>query len=171
MSDERLRFSRLEQLELDPGPLPAAFRDGTSDDVTHVTLPWLRLTADDGVVGQAPARVPRIVLDALLSEGPYTLERWWHRLFWLLRDLGHRNPATACAMFGMDMAMRDILAQRAGVPWHRFNGASRDIVAAYGSGGGTNLTTDALVGEMASLADAGFGIVKMKVGTAFGSRL
>ncbi|MCX5658801.1 MAG: mandelate racemase/muconate lactonizing enzyme family protein [Planctomycetota bacterium] len=173
--DPNLRFVRVQCDELDPGPLPVAFQDSTMGPFTHWKVGWLRLTADDGRVGQGPTMLPEGFVDELLKGGQVgeamTVERWWHKLYWMSRNGGHRSPATTGPIFGVDLAMRDILAQRAGLPLHRFLGAARDVVPVYGSGGGTNLTTDALVAEMADMVASGFTTLKMKVGTDFGTRM
>lgn len=170
MADETLKFIRIQEDELDPGPLPVPFHDSTMGPFTHWKLQWLRLTADDGLVGQAPVALHPLVHGALLKEGPLTPRQWCHRLFWLLRNNGHRNPSTSGTLYGLDMAMRDILAQRRGQPWHRYMGAVRDEVPVYGSGGGTNLSLERLVAEMRDLVRCGFKTVKMKVGKDFGAR-
>ncbi|MCY3023870.1 MAG: mandelate racemase/muconate lactonizing enzyme family protein [Planctomycetota bacterium] len=169
MSADTVRFVRIQDDELDPGPLPVPFHDATMGPFTHWKLRWLRLTADDGAVGQAPGELHPLACQALLQEGPCTPQEWWRKLFWMLRNAGHRNPATSGLLFAVDMAVRDILAQRRGVAWHRFMGATRDEVPVYGSGGGTNLTTAQLVAEMRDLVRCGFSILKMKVGRNFGA--
>ncbi len=171
MPDTSLRFIRIQQDELDPGPLPLPFHDSTMGPFTHWRLNWLRLTADEGTIGQAPTLLPDSIPQALLAEGPRSLDDWWHRIWWMLRNLGHRNPAVTGSVAGLDMAMRDILSQRAKQPWHRHNGATRDSVPVYGSGGGTNRTVDQLVAEMRDFVSGGYRTVKMKVGKDFGSRM
>src|SRR5688500_393529 len=69
------------------------------------------------------------------------------------------------------MAMRDILAQRANLAWHRFMGAQRDKVPVYASGGGTNLPLDELLAEMRDFVACGFRTVKMNGGADFGTRM
>lgn len=170
-SDQPLRFVRVQCDELDPGPLPVPFQDSTMGPFTHWKVGWLRLTADDGRVGQGPTILPEAMAAALLEGEAMSLERWWHKLYWMQRNAGHRNPGTTGPLFGIDLAMRDILAQRAGLPLHRHLGATRDVVPVYGSGGGTNLTTEALVAEMRDMVASGFTTLKMKVGTDFGSRM
>lgn len=170
MPNQTLRFTRVQVDELDPGPLPVPFMDATMGPFTHWKLTWLRLTTDDGFVGQAPGSVSAFT-DTLLTEGPRNPREWWARLWWMQRNAGHRNPATSGALYAFDMACRDILAQRAGQPWHRYMGATRDTVPVYGSGGGTNRTTEELVAEMKAFIDEGFPLVKMKVGKDFGTRM
>ena len=172
MPDNLLRFIHVQCDELDPGPLPAPFQDSTMGPFTHWKLGWMRLTADDGRIGQAPGLInDPAVVRVLLSEGPRTPEEWWNRIWWMLRNAGHRNPATSSTLYALDVAFRDILAQRAGLPWHRYMGAARDVVPVYGSGGGTNLSEEALVTEMKALVGAGFKTLKMKVGKEFGTRM
>jgi L-alanine-DL-glutamate epimerase-like enolase superfamily enzyme len=165
-----IRLKTAESFELDPGPLPVPFHDSTMGPFTHWKLGWIRLTADDGVSGEAPGRIHPLLDAALRDDVALTVDQWWHRLFWLLRNNGHRNPDTSGAIVAIDMALRDILARRAGQPWHRFAGAQRDVVPVYGSGGGTNLSMEELVREMADLVRCGFRTLKMKVGTDFGTR-
>ncbi|MEX0654640.1 MAG: mandelate racemase/muconate lactonizing enzyme family protein [Phycisphaeraceae bacterium] len=170
MSDSTLRLVRAQQFELDPGPLPTPFCDATMGPFTHWKVNWLQLTADDGVVGQAPGGLHPLACPLLLDGQARDLDQWWHDLWWALRNSGHRNGATAGTLFAIDMALRDIRAQRAGQPWHRFNGAQRDVVPVYGSGGGTNLDRDQLTAQMRQFVEAGFTTVKMKVATDFGRR-
>ena len=164
-----LCFIRIQEDELDPGPLPVPFHDSTMGPFTHWKLPWLRLTADDGLVGQAPAALHPLVRGLLLKEH-HDLPGWWHRAFWALRNNGHRNPQTSSCISALDMAGCDILAQRCGLSWHRFMQAKRNAVPVYGSGGGTNLTIEQLTAEMRDLVRCGFTTVKMKVAKDFGAK-
>jgi L-alanine-DL-glutamate epimerase-like enolase superfamily enzyme len=168
--DPTIRIRAAESFELDPGPLPVPFQDSTMGPFTHWKQGWLRLTADDGTTGEAPGRIHPLIVAALLDGVPRTVDEWWTILFWRLRNNGHRNPDTSGAIMAVDMALRDILARRAGQPWHRHAGAQRDAVPVYGSGGGTNLSMEDLVAEMRDLVRCGFRKLKMKVGTAFGTR-
>lgn len=169
MAKETLRFVRVQVDQLDPGPLPVPFQDATMGPFTHWKMSWLRLTADDGRVGQAPGAASDETARTLLAEGPFTPQQWWHRIWWMNRNAGHRNPATSGLLYALDMAFRDVLAQRANMPWHRYMGATRDSVPVYGSGGGTNRTEEELVAEMKAFIADGYTTVKMKVGTSFGS--
>lgn len=169
--NDMLRFVRVQCDELDPGPLPTPFQDSTMGPFLHWKVSWLRLTTDDGRVGQAPAAVPDAAAATLLEGHGQTAADWIRKLYWINRNAGHRNPATSGLLCGLDMAMRDILAQRAGLPLHRSLGATRDVVPVYGSGGGTNLAIDALVSEMVDMVRSGFKTLKMKVGTDFGTRM
>jgi L-alanine-DL-glutamate epimerase-like enolase superfamily enzyme len=170
--DNTIKIVRVQVDELDPGPLDVPFMDATMGPFHHWKINWLRLTASDGTVGQAmgTAGLPESV-SALLNDGPREIDDWSDRLFWLHRNNGHRSPASSGPLAAIDLAMRDILARRAGLPLHRYLGATRDSVPVYGSGGGTNQPLDKLVAEMRGLADRGFKTLKMKVGMDFGRRM
>ena len=171
MPENSLKITRIQLDELDPGVLPVPFQDSTMGPFTHWKLTSLRLTADDGRVGQSFGSLAPDLRKTLLAEGPRTLQDWWHRLFWMQRNAGHRNPSTSSTLCNVDLAMNDILAQRAGLPLHRFLGATRDIVPVYGSGGGTNRPLPELIAEMKGYIAEGFTTLKMKVGMDFGTRL
>jgi len=170
--DNTIKIVRVQVDELDPGPLDVPFMDSTMGPFTHWKINWLRLTASDGTVGQAmgSAGLPESIA-ALLNDSPRDIDSWAERLFWLHRNNGHRSPASAGPLAAIDLAMRDILARRAGLALHRYLGALRDSVPVYGSGGGTNQPLDKLVTEMRALVDSGFTTVKMKVGKDFGRRM
>ena len=139
---------------------------------THWTVEWLRFTADDGTVGEAPGSYSsRLFKKPLLTDGPLTPQQWWHKCFWMLRNSGHRCPQTAGFLWAFDTILRDTLAKRAGQPWHRYMKAKRDKVPVYASGGSTHLSTDQLVAEMTDMVRCGFKTLKMKVGTNFGTQM
>lgn len=171
MTESTLCFIGVQHDVVDPGPLRVPFCDATMGPFERWEMDWLRLTADDGVEGLGPCALHPAIGDVLLTAGPLTLPQWWHKLWWMLRNAGHRNPSTSHFLYGFDMAVRDILAKRAGLSWHRHAGAQRDTVPVYGSGGGTNLPLDDLVAEMAAMAAQGFATLKMKVGKDFGERM
>lgn len=171
-TDPNIRITRVELYELDPGPLPHPFADATMGPFTHWKIFWMRLTADDGVVGEAIASADtHNVLPGLLGGKPQSLDERWHQLYWALRNAGHRSPSVTGMLAAIDMAMRDILAKRAGQPWHRYNGAKRDSVPVYASGGGVNLSSDELVEQALAAQQDGYDTFKMKVGTDFGKRV
>lgn len=166
-----LRFTRVQVFELDPGPLPRPFQDATMGPFRRWTLKWLRLTDDQGAVGEAPAGVDQATAERLVSDGPMSLAQWHHRLWWMHRNAGHRNPATSSQLFAFETAAVDVLARRAGLAWHRYLGAERDSVPVYASGGGTNAGLDDLLAQAKRWAEAGYPLMKMKVATDFGRRM
>jgi L-alanine-DL-glutamate epimerase-like enolase superfamily enzyme len=173
-SRDSIRLFRAEAFELDLGAMPVPFSDSTMGPFTHWKMPWLRLTADDGVVGEAPAGLHAVVRPSLLTAGGsagLTPAEWQFKLYWMLRNNGHRSPDTSGFLYGFDVALRDILARRAGLPWHRYMGAARDVVPVYGSGGSTGFSEEQLVAEMRSMVAGGFRTVKMKVAKDFGRRM
>ena len=92
-----------------------------------------------------------------------SLASWHHRLWWLHRNAGHRNPSTSGQLFAFEVAAVDLLARRAGMAWHRFLGADRDDVAVYASGGGTNADLDDLLAQAQRWSESGYALMKMKV--------
>lgn len=80
-----------------------------------------------------------------------------------------RHGILASALSGMDIACRDLAAKSEGVPvWRHLNGEGSGKVRLYSSGGlyGQGKGLSELACEMAGMAEAGFPIVKMKVGGA-----
>jgi len=77
-------------------------------------------------------------------------------------------PQMMAAIAGIDIALHDLKAKRAGLPLYRLLGGSRAVVPAYASGGyyGPDgaATVEGLVEEMTGYWELGFTAVKMKVG-------
>src|SRR4051794_13875887 len=101
MDSQTIRIVRVQEDELDPGPMPVPFQDSTMGPFTHWKLSWLRLTADDGMVGQAPTHVPAHVIPLLLKSELLTVDQWWETLYWALRNDGHRSPSTSGPIGGI----------------------------------------------------------------------
>lgn len=172
--NNKIRLLRAESFDLDPGPMPVPFSDSTMGPFTHWKMPWLRLTADDGTIGEAPTDLHALARPVLFTAGGsdgLTPQEWQFKLYWMLRNNGHRNPDTTGFLWGFDIALRDILAKRAGQPWHRYMGATRDVVPVYGSGGSTGFTEEELIAEMRGMVAAGYRTVKMKVAKNFGRHM
>ena len=80
-----------------------------------------------------------------------------------------RHGILASALSGMDIACHDLAARVAGIPvWRHLNREGSGQVRLYASGGlyGQGKGLAELTREMAGMAEAGFPIVKMKVGGA-----
>ncbi len=78
-----------------------------------------------------------------------------------------RHGILCSALSGIDLAVRDLQAQQAGLPlWRSLNGQGSGRAALYASGGlyGVDKTTDDLCREMAGMAGQGFPLCKMKIG-------
>jgi L-alanine-DL-glutamate epimerase-like enolase superfamily enzyme len=91
------------------------------------------------------------------------VERVWTRGWWELHSLG-TGGLTRLALATVDIALWDLLAQRAGVPLYRLLGGARDRVPAYGSGINMHLEGEALREQMRGFLARGYRAVKMKVG-------
>lgn len=86
------------------------------------------------------------------------------------RNLG-RPGLGAEAISAVDVALWDLKAKLLGVALADLLGAARPAIAAYGSGGFTSYDLDGLRAQLGEWTRAGFGMVKMKVGTDPGEDL
>jgi L-alanine-DL-glutamate epimerase-like enolase superfamily enzyme len=154
-----------------PLPLRRPFQDSSMGPFTATAIATIRLTDEDGEVGEAPAvdlpTLEKLLLPTLLVGGRRRYESLYAALYWRIRNAGFRGPA-AGALGAIDLALHDLAARRAGLPLHRFLGATADTVSVYASGGGTNTPLPELVEEFQTYAESGFKVMKMKVGTDFG---
>jgi L-alanine-DL-glutamate epimerase-like enolase superfamily enzyme len=135
----------------------------------------IHLRDADGNEGEAPttnqlAMLEAMLLPRLLREVPTAYSELYHDMYWAIRNTGFRGPA-ASTLGGVDLALHDLAARRAGKPLHRYLGATRDWAAVYGSGGGVNLTERELIDEMTGFVGRGFTSLKMKVGKNFGREM
>ncbi len=90
----------------------------------------------------------------------------WHRLHEKLHFVGS-SGVTAVAIAAADIALWDALARDAELPLYRFLGAHRFEIPAYASAVNLALSLDELVAQMSGFRDAGFTMMKMKVGGPF----
>jgi L-alanine-DL-glutamate epimerase-like enolase superfamily enzyme len=122
-------------------------------------------------VGSAGGRLFEVAVEDLLAplllgEESHMTERLWQRMY---RDslLQGRAGTVMRAISTLDTALWDLNARAAGLPLHRYLGATHESrVPAYASGGYyLDGKGPAQLGEeMAGFVDAGFKAVKMKVG-------
>src|SRR5207237_9849751 len=77
---------------------------------------------------------------------------------------------TARAIAAVDVAPWGLKARLLDLPLVRLLGQAHDEVAVYGSGGFTSYTDDDLAAQLVAWVGQGIPRVKMKVGTAWGSR-
>ncbi|HKO16237.1 MAG TPA: enolase C-terminal domain-like protein [Gemmatimonadaceae bacterium] len=87
----------------------------------------------------------------------------WVAMGRAVRNIGAPGIASA-AIAGVDNALWDLKARLLGIPLVTLLGAAREGIAAYGSGGFTSYTIDALQAQLGGWAREGFGAVKMKIG-------
>jgi L-alanine-DL-glutamate epimerase-like enolase superfamily enzyme len=103
----------------------------------------------------------------LLGEDPDLIERHWAAMYQDSLLIGRRG-ALLRAISAVDLALWDLLGQRAGLPLYRLLGAYRDAVPAYASGGYYRESDDdplaAVRAEMERYAALGFRDFKIKVG-------
>lgn len=99
----------------------------------------------------------------VIGADPADVERIWSRCWWELHALGS-GGMTRFALATIDIALWDILAQKAGVPLYRLLGGFRDRIPAYGSGINAHLDGEPLLDQMRGFLAQGYRAVKMKVG-------
>jgi L-alanine-DL-glutamate epimerase-like enolase superfamily enzyme len=171
LDQETFHIIEARERKVRPLRLDRPFRDATGGPFRAIGTGAFTITDSDGATGEAlcvdGGDVFDILITHLLTETPVPYEQLYSRLYWSIRNTGFRGRA-ASVLGAVDRALHDLAARRAGKPLHRFMGATRDWVAAYASGGGTNLSDAELIGELAGYAQQGFRTVKMKVGTDFG---
>ncbi|NLR62567.1 mandelate racemase/muconate lactonizing enzyme family protein [Chitinophaga polysaccharea] len=169
-----IRSVRIHVLE--PVPAVTPFQDATMGPFLTFGLAMIIIEDENGIQGEAPVFssytniLESCFLPILLHSKNVPYSELYTRLYWSIRNEGFRGAAAA--MLGqVDIALHDLAARRAGMPLHRYLGATRDAVKMYGSGGGTNYTLQQLETEMRVFLDAGADCYKMKIGKDFGSRL
>jgi L-alanine-DL-glutamate epimerase-like enolase superfamily enzyme len=149
---------RIASVDVDLIPLPAvtpafAWRHGLRGSHGPRTTAVLRITTDDGAVGEAYHEwsgvmladiVDRVLRDELIGERADRREWLWHRLWEL-----DRTEEFPIWVFGVvDVALWDLEARVLGVPVHRLLGTYRDSIPAYAS-----TTTFPTVEEFLEVAD------------------
>lgn len=124
---------------------------------------------ESGGFGGSAESVEDIILrdlrPLLLGQDPFTIERLWHMMYLPYRQRG-RHGLLTMAIAGVDIALWDIVGQATRTPLYKLLGGYRDEVMAYASAGfyGVGRDPQRLAAEMAGYAEAGFRLVKMKVG-------
>ena len=105
--------------------------------------------------------VPRVI-----GRDATEIEAIWRDL-WRSTLADGRGGAPLLALSIIDVALWDIVGQRAGLPLHRLWGHYRSDVPAYGSGCWRGLGGDGMVKKAERFVAAGFGAIKMQVGHVF----
>ena len=143
----------------------------------------VRITTDEGLVGwgeggqwgppePVASVIDHVLAPRLLGRDPCEPTRIWEEQYAATRDFG-RQGSYIEAISALDIAMWDIWGQSLGQPIHRLlGGAFRDSIPAYATGcyyrGEDVLDLEAilpgLADEARSYVEAGFGILKIKVG-------
>lgn len=138
---------------------------------TAMSYAFLHVSTDEGVSGINLIRggalnkvlIEDILKSQVIGEDPLNTERIWSKMYWATLQYGRRG-ALISAISAIDIAIWDLKGKILNQPVHRLLGAYRDTVPSYGSGVDLNYTREELVKEMTDYVEAGFKIVKMKVG-------
>lgn len=134
-------------------------------------LNFCEVHTDAGLVGLVPAGgggLTRVLVEehlrpVILGEDPMDHERIWQKMYWSVISQGRRG-AVMTAIGIVDTAIWDLKGRITGQPVHKLLGGFQSRVNSYGSGINLNLDDDALVRQMRGFVDAGFRMVKMKIG-------
>lgn len=142
-------------------------------DVREVHVVAVDVTDSDGATGYGFSWTPTIgarAVHAMLDDHlvPAALGRdtdpgIWHGLWEHVHEAGG-GGITTVALAGIDLALWDLRARRAGVGFPELLGRRHDSQPAYGSGVNLHYSLDELVAQARRWVEAGFPGVKVKVG-------
>jgi L-alanine-DL-glutamate epimerase-like enolase superfamily enzyme len=120
--------------------------------------------------GACATLIRDVLAEAVIGADPLDVPATWAAMVASIRNLG-RPGICSMAIAAVDTALWDLKARLLGQPLCRLLGLAHDQVAVYGSGGFTSLTDQELVAQLCGWAERdGIPRVKLKVGTAWGSR-
>lgn len=143
-------------------------------DAIHVVA--VQLETENGIVGQGWTNLIGTGSEAVRSfldteylpivDGADALHvrELWDRMFLHSISRGRKGVAMY-ALSAVDIALWDIVAQRAELPLHHVLGAVRERVPVYGNGCWLSLSTDELRQEAERYVELGCVGVKVKIGT------
>ncbi|MEM3692487.1 MAG: enolase C-terminal domain-like protein [Candidatus Bathyarchaeia archaeon] len=107
---------------------------------------WVKVTAEDGTWGAAPASYGRpvaAIIDDHLApmlegEDCFAIEKLWDMMFRLTKPYGSEGLAM-CAISGIDMALWDLVGKLNGAPvYELLGGPARDRIFCYATGNDTD---------------------------------
>jgi L-alanine-DL-glutamate epimerase-like enolase superfamily enzyme len=110
-----------------------------------------------------------VLAEVVIGADPMDVPGVWADMVGAIRNLG-RPGIASMAIAAVDVALWDLKARLLDQPLCRLLGMARDQVPVYGSGGFTSLTDQQLVEQLTGWAEDGIPRVKLKVGTAWGTR-
>ncbi|WP_394550745.1 mandelate racemase/muconate lactonizing enzyme family protein [Agromyces sp. MMS24-JH15] len=162
-------------VRLDTRMLRAPLLRPWGPDVLDLTIVEVVVEDADGAVGHGFSWTPTIgghAVQALLDHEirdfalgrPADAEAIWTDLWLRLHEAGG-GGLTTIAMAGLDLALWDLAGRRAGLPVADLLGRRRAETTAYGSGVNLHYPLDELVAQAERWVAAGFGGVKVKVGS------
>lgn len=144
-------------------------------DVTEVSVVVVTVHASDGAVGHGFSWTPSIgstAVRALIDDdlAPYlhgrpAMPSVWDDTWAYLHEAGG-GGVTTIALAGIDLALWDLRARRAGVSMTEMLGRRHERLPAYGSGVNLHYSIDELIAQVQRWVDAGYPAVKIKVGKA-----
>jgi mandelate racemase len=154
-------------------PMPRRYVSGIHDYETTENV-LLELDVGDATgIGYAFAFLPRQadairamaidLAETLVGRPVDDVRAVWHGLWQRINFVG-QSGVSVMALATIDMALWDLLAQRAGMPLYRVLGAVRDSLPVYASGGWFTYSAEELVEEAQMLAERGFSDYKIKIG-------
>lgn len=155
----------------------AAYRVPTEDPESDGTLEWTETTAVVAEIGGGGGRglgyaygaaaavrlAQDALVDLLIGRDPLDVPSTAAAMVGAVRNLGRPGVALT-AISAIDVALWDLKARLLDVPLVGVLGRARTSVDAYGSGGFTWYSREQLHDQLAAWAEAGFRMVKLKVG-------
>lgn len=143
------------------------------DDVPDLGVVEVRVTDSDGGVGHGLSWTPtigatavRAMLDddvAPFATGRLAVPELWDEVWRHLHEAGG-GGVTTIALAGLDTALWDLRARRAGVGVAELLGRRHDALPVYGSGVNLHYPLPELEAQVRRWVDAGLPAVKIKVG-------
>jgi L-alanine-DL-glutamate epimerase-like enolase superfamily enzyme len=112
------------------------------------------------------ACLEEVLLPRIMGRDATAVEAIWRDLFMSTQADG-RGGAAVLGLSIIDVALWDLVGQKAKMPLHRIWGHFRDKVPAYGSGVWRGLGGDGMVEKAKRFKKEGFTAIKMQVGHAW----
>lgn len=156
-------------------PLPVALSDSMHGVMTHFELVTCRVRDADGAEGVGYTYTPgtgasavhallqRDLPPVLIGQDAACIESLWQRMWWAIHYAG-RGGAASFAISAVDIALWDLAARRAGLPWWRLLGGFDPKVPCYAGGIDLQFPLDKLLRQADDFQAQGFRAIKMKVG-------
>lgn len=144
-------------------------------DVREISLIEVSVEDSDGATGFGFSWTPTIGATAVQAHLDHDISAFaigreadatalWAPLWRHLHE-GGGGGITTIAMAGLDLALWDLAARRADAPLTDHLGRRHESATVYGSGVNLHYSLDELVAQAERWVDAGFGAVKVKVGS------
>ncbi|HET9834805.1 MAG TPA: enolase C-terminal domain-like protein [Rhodanobacteraceae bacterium] len=150
-------------------PTDAPESDGTLEwDSTTLVLVEIEAGGRHGIGYSYADNATAMLVNSLLAKviedrDAMDIAGAWAAMLTAIRNLG-RGGIAAMAVSAVDNALWDLKAKLLDLPLFKLLGAVRDQVPVYGSGGFCSYSDAQLRDQLGGWADAGIGMVKMKVG-------